>query len=187
MRIYMKLYHFTSLENWDKIKDGVLGPRSLYKGKTVLWLTKEREKRHQYWAVGEHKNKTEVRIRLSTLNFEKLKLPQDSAEKADLFKLGAFAVDLWTEQCSEECKVNPERMNWYTSENEHPYPLAIEVYSRKTGKYSLPAMSPEEERKFIICKLAQFNSVQQTAKWYKWRWNEYYCKKYNIKFEEIFS
>lgn len=179
----MKLYHFTSLENWDKIKDGVLGPRSLYKGKTVLWLTKEREKRHQYWAVGEHKNKTEVRITLLTNNFEKLKLPLDSAEKADLFRLGAFAVELWTEHFGNE--VNPERMNWYTSEREHVHPIAIQFYSEEKRKYLFPAMTPEKERECIIENLREYNHGEHPSKWYKWRWNEYYSKKYNIDLKKI--
>jgi len=88
VRYMMLLYHFTSLENLEKIwKIGCILPQSIYEGKNLLWLTKIDKKHQQYWANGT--NKTEVRIMLYLMDFAKFKFPEAIALRHDMFKLGA--------------------------------------------------------------------------------------------------
>jgi len=171
----MRLYHYTSLDNLQKILETKkVKPMSIYNGKNVLWLTKDKVKHHQYWAVGDHRDKTEIRITLSTLNFSKLILPEEVAERQELFRLGAVNVNLWSEfwKCNEK-EPNFNDMNWYISGSLH-FPLMVKQFNKNQGKYvSVNTWTLEDQIEYM-------ESLQGT-KWYIRRWNKFYSEKYSIK------
>lgn len=178
--VHTKLYHFTSLENWGKIlKSERIEPMSLYNGKYITWLTKNKEKRHQYWAIGEHKDKTEIRIAVSTLNFSRLKLPENPEEKQEFFRMGAVETKLWEKETRNHLDkpISEDHMNWYLSEVKLMI-HKVDVFSPIVRKYVFfPTITAEEEREFVIEQLRIYGDTY----WYRRRWNEYYREKYDIK------
>jgi len=171
----MQLYHFTSLENIKKIiKDGCIQPMSLYNGKNVIWLTREKEKRRQYWAIGEHRDKTEMRITLSLVDIIQLRLPENVEQRQELFRLGAVNVKLW----SSEFQKDPieDKMNWYIKDKSCRLlaVFAMEQFDYKLGRYVSVRGESEEDSIHRMYKL-------QGAKWYRLRWNKLYSAKHGIK------
>lgn len=83
----MKLYHYTSLENFTKItNDCTVKPLSSYNGIQGVWLTANDKMHHQHWARGT--DKAQIRLTINTLNYIKFRYPEGE-ERFDLFRLGA--------------------------------------------------------------------------------------------------
>lgn len=112
----MRLYHYTSIDNLEKIiSSGSIIPVSLHEDKNVVWLTRDVNRHHQHWARGT--DKADVRITLSIIEFEKFILPDSGALRHDLFRLGAD--------------------NWYFSIKEKPLIscLKVDIFDKALGRY----------------------------------------------------
>lgn len=180
-----KLYHFTSLENLNKMLDSgddCISPSSIYNGKKVTWLTKVKDRKHQYWAIGDNKGKADVRFTVSTLNFYRFDLPDNLEERQELVRLGAFDFKLWTEQWKLEIDREPsfKYTNWFISEN-NQYPYKIEIWNEHIGKYVSLKLTEAEEREYILDRMLHLSWTD----WYLKRWNNFYIQKYNITEQEI--
>lgn len=179
---HTRLYHFTSLENLNKIldsDDGCISPSSIYNGKKVTWLTKVKDRKHQYWAIGDNKGKADVRFTLSTLNFSNFELPHNTEERHELVRLGAFDFKLWTDEWQTK-EPSFKYTNWFISEyNHHPY--KIEIWNEQIGKYIYLKLTEAKEREYIINRMLHLSWTD----WYIKRWNDFYIQKYNITEQEI--
>jgi len=103
----MRLYHFTTEKNLEKIlEDGSLNQS----GGGVVWLTRNKELEAQEWSGG---NDTTVRISVSLLNISHF------GRNAPIQKMIQGAVD------------------WYTTEQAIPQKLWVDVESFKKGYWGI--------------------------------------------------
>jgi hypothetical protein len=147
----MKLHHFTSRDNLLKIiETGYLDTKSMETGKNIVWLTRDGIKHHQHWAMGT--DKTEIRLTVSTIEIERFKIPDEPAQRHELFRLGAFTVDAIP--------------NWYLGLKS----MAVgkmEVFDPKRGRYVR-----DKEAYDLLPVDEDWEEIKRNSYWYRVRWGK---------------
>lgn len=185
----MTFYHFTSLENWEIIRE--IQSRTI-----ICTMTIQEDRRQQLWAMGEHKGKAEVRLTMVSRDYKEIPLPADKNILFEMVRVGAVTNKglTWDNDDDEDKPYGYEEpklwgitgrsvddeyffnyyegeglMNWVCGSG---YIVKAEVWNEKSRRYtpmSIP-MTPEEKIEDIHQRLR----TNHETYWYIKRWNDYY-------------
>lgn len=178
----IKLYHFTSLDNWESIKNNGLKPYTVIDGdRKVLMLTKQADRHCQLWAMGEHKGKTDVRLSISTCIYKELIVPEDEEELHKLVRLGAMDIDAYG-ITGKSINVWSDT-NWFTASSFAEI-SDVKIWNPKSRRYAPKKMTPEEEYEYLQGKLSRYYMKSNPwldedyyTDWYEKRWINHYEKR----------